>query len=66
MPFFSRVFKGKDASKKNKNNADQNQIPQKPEWRDAWTRKTVEPEEVQELLRACTHELKARGRRYIP
>ena len=36
--------------------------PAKPSWTDAWQRTEVAPEEVQELLRACTHELKARGK----
>jgi hypothetical protein len=61
MPgLFSRL-KGRDKSKKN--GADQlaDQQPQKPRWEDAWTRKTVEPEEVQQLIRYCTEELKARG-----
>jgi hypothetical protein len=31
------------------------------EFMDAWTRKSVDPEEVQELLRGCTLELKSRG-----
>ena len=35
--------------------------PPKPRWDDAWTRKDVEAEEVQELLRGCTIELKSRG-----
>lgn len=36
--------------------------PPKPLWEgDAWARKEVEPEEVQELLRGCTHELKSRA-----
>ena len=35
--------------------------PPKPHWDDAWTRKEVEPEEIQELLRVCTYELKSRG-----
>ena len=35
--------------------------PPKPLWDDAWTRTEVEPEEVQELLNACTHEMKSRG-----
>ncbi|KAK3310651.1 uncharacterized protein B0T15DRAFT_44732 [Chaetomium strumarium] len=61
MPgLFSRL-KGRDKSKKN--GADQlaDQQPQKPRWEDAWTRKTVEPEEVQQLIRCCTEELKARA-----
>ena len=35
--------------------------PLKPKWEDAWSRKDVEPEEVQELLRYCTYEIKSRG-----
>lgn len=40
--------------------------PPKPHWDDAWTRKDVEPEEIQELLRCCTSELKSRGDHGIP
>lgn len=64
--FFSRL-KGKDGSsrlsktKKNALQAVVSQPPPKPVWEDAWARKTVEPEEVQELLKQCTVELKARG-----
>ncbi|GJN79437.1 hypothetical protein PLIIFM63780_002950 [Purpureocillium lilacinum] len=36
-------------------------LPAKPKWDDAYTRKTVEPEEIHELLHYCTEELKARG-----
>ena len=67
MPFFSRVFKGKDGqtSSKARKNITQNGavpvVPQKPRWVDAWLRKDVEPEEVQELLRGCTYEIKSRG-----
>ena len=36
--------------------------PPKPLWEgDAWTRKEVEPEEIQDLLRGCTNELKSRA-----
>ena len=63
MPFFSSIFKSKDTALKK--NATQNGFtevaPQKPRWEDAWLRKDVEPEEVQELLRGCTQEMKARG-----
>jgi hypothetical protein len=68
--FFSRL-KGKDGpskvSKSKKGNPQNavNEAPPKPRWEDAWTRKTVEPEEVQELLRGCTVELKSRGTRLI-
>ena len=68
MPFFSKVFKSKDGtgiSSKSKKQAQQpntaQPLPPKPRWADAWARKDVEPEEIQELLRGCTAELKARG-----
>ena len=71
MPFFSRVFKkdkdkdGTRAKVKSKKYPDQSSpapvVPPKPRWADAWSRKDVEPEEVQELLRGCTFELKSRG-----
>ena len=36
--------------------------PPKPLWEgDAWTRKEVEPEEIQELVRGCTNEMKSRA-----
>ncbi|MCJ1316704.1 hypothetical protein MMC15_002025, partial [Xylographa vitiligo] len=63
MPFFSNIFKGRDASSTKKH---AQQIgaapvaPLKPKWEDAWSRKDVEPEEVQELLRYCTYEIKSR------
>ncbi|KAI9744393.1 MAG: hypothetical protein M1818_001922 [Claussenomyces sp. TS43310] len=68
MPgFFSRK-KGKDGSAKISkaqkhaiHNALPPDVPAKPQWDDAWTRKTVDPEEVQELLRGCTLELKAKA-----
>ncbi|TVY62718.1 Morphogenesis-related protein MSB1 [Lachnellula suecica] len=63
--FFSRL-KGKDGPSKvnKKKGAPQDNVvaaPPKPRWEDAWTRKTVDAEEVQELLRGCTLELKSRG-----
>lgn len=68
MPFFSSIFKSKDGagtSSKSKKHAVQNGAallaPPKPRWEDAWLRKDVEPEEVHELLRGCTHEMKSRG-----
>lgn len=68
MPFFSKVFRIKDrdgAFSKSKKHAHANGIaplpPPKPQWEDAWLRKEVEPEEVQELLRGCVHEVKSRG-----
>lgn len=69
MPFFSKVFRsnkdGSGATSKSKKHALQNGAvqlpPPKPRWDDAWLRKEVEPEEVQELLRGCTQELKSKG-----
>lgn len=74
MRIFSR-FRGKDkegggvASPRSKKKADLHingfvapAPPPKPLWEgDAWTRKEVEPEEIQELLRGCTNELKSRA-----
>ena len=63
MPgLFSRL-KGKDGSKKKKNanNDLADTLPAKPKWDDAWTRKSVEPEEIHDLIRCCTEELKSRG-----
>jgi hypothetical protein len=67
MPSFFSRLKGKDGPSKltkAKKNALQAAVPQpppKPRWEDAWMRKTVDPEEVQELLKGCTIELKSRG-----
>ncbi|KAH8597543.1 hypothetical protein B0O99DRAFT_78598 [Bisporella sp. PMI_857] len=63
MGLFSRS-KGKDGATKVKNKKGAqpvNEAPPKPQWEDAWTRTSVEPEEVQELLRGCTLELKSRA-----
>lgn len=64
MPFFTRVFRSKDtnaAKKAAKSPEVEEKGPAKPTWTDAWQRSEVAPEEVQELLRGCTQELKARG-----
>lgn len=71
MGLFSK-FRSKDKDgrvatpKSKKKNAHSNGSipapPAKPLWEDAWARKDVEPEEIQELLRGCTHELKSRGK----
>ena len=69
MGFFSKAFKSKEsgiaAPKSKKKSIQTNGAvpapPPKPLWDDAWTRKEVEPEEIQELLRGCTNEMKSRG-----
>ena len=63
MPSFFSRLKGKDGPAKVKKGAQPAAIqePQKPRWEDAWTRKSVDAEEVQQLLRGCTAELKSRG-----
>ncbi|PYH79740.1 morphogenesis protein [Aspergillus uvarum CBS 121591] len=64
MPFFTRVFRSKDANtpKKNAKTSEvEDKGPAKPTWTDAWQRTEVGPEEVQELLHGCTQELKARA-----
>lgn len=65
MPFFSRVFRSKDGSPASKNAGKHADAPppppQKPTWTDAWARTEVSPDEVDELLRGCTSEIKARG-----
>ncbi|CAI4218667.1 unnamed protein product [Parascedosporium putredinis] len=63
MPGLFSRFRSRDGSKKSKkNNLDDlaNQLSVK-KWDDASTRKTVEPEEIQELIRRCTEELKSRA-----
>ncbi len=66
MPSLFSRLRGKDGpnklkSKKNGNFGLTEQSPPKARWDDAWTRTTVDAEEVQELIRRCTEELKARG-----
>ncbi|KIV84911.1 hypothetical protein PV11_00660 [Exophiala sideris] len=62
MPFFSKVFKSKDSSVKKANVPTANgNTPKRPQWSDAWLRTRVDPEEVSELLRLCTSELKSRA-----
>ncbi|KAF2013131.1 hypothetical protein BU24DRAFT_230920 [Aaosphaeria arxii CBS 175.79] len=66
MPFFKNVFKSKDgprsASKGGKYTEQSGPVPPpKPRWEDAWSRKDVAPEEVQELVHGCTQEMKSRA-----
>lgn len=66
MPFFSRVFRSKDPSKKSGRLNGLPLEPEKPTWTDAWLRTEVEPEEVVDLLLGCTSELKDRGISLLP
>ncbi|KAK7743567.1 hypothetical protein SLS53_004102 [Cytospora paraplurivora] len=61
MPgLFSRLKKdGK--SRKNANADFLDQQPAQPQWTDAWARTTVEPEEIHELVKRCTEEIKSRA-----
>ncbi|KAK0728989.1 hypothetical protein B0T21DRAFT_413104 [Apiosordaria backusii] len=63
MPSLFSRLKGKDGKKSKKGQLDlDDQLAKKPRWEgDAWARKTVDPEEVEELLRYSTEELKARA-----
>ncbi|CAL3972307.1 hypothetical protein PZA11_004544 [Diplocarpon coronariae] len=64
MPSFFSRLKGKDGPSKVKKGTPQPglvDVPAKARWEDAWTRTSVDPEEVQELLRVCTVELKSRA-----
>jgi hypothetical protein len=64
MPFFSRVFRGKeDALRKQSTGITNGVANKKPQWSDAWLRTRVDPEEVAELLHLCTAEIKSRGSR---
>jgi hypothetical protein len=62
MPSFLRVFR-RDTATKSKKNANASNVvePPKPRWEEAWSRKEVQPEEVQELIHICTQEMKSRG-----
>ncbi|KAI1323524.1 DUF1708-domain-containing protein [Xylariaceae sp. FL0255] len=65
MPsLFSRI-RGKDGKLKSKKNgnldSDNVQLSDKPRWDDAYARTSIEPQEVQGLVRQCTAELKARA-----
>lgn len=54
--------KGKDGKSKKKGANDEvDQQPAKPRWTDAWARTSVEPEEVHELVKRCTEEIKSRA-----
>lgn len=65
MPSLFSRLKHKDGAKSKKKGADLDsfteQLPKGPQWTDAWTRTSVEPEEVVELIILSTEELKSRG-----
>ncbi|KAF2682852.1 hypothetical protein K458DRAFT_56361 [Lentithecium fluviatile CBS 122367] len=64
MPFFKNVFKSKDGSRAGSKAArhdEQPAAPPKPRWEDAWSRKDVAPDEIQELIHVCTQEMKSRA-----
>ncbi|TLD26291.1 hypothetical protein E2P81_ATG08103 [Venturia nashicola] len=62
MPFFSNLFKRDASSKSKKNVAPGEDVVQiKPRWEEAWSRKEVSPEEVQELIHDCSQEMKSRA-----
>jgi hypothetical protein len=62
MPSFLRVFR-RDTAANAKKNADANRVvePPKPRWEESWSRKEVQPDEIQELIHVCTQEIKSRG-----
>jgi hypothetical protein len=64
MPgLFSRL-KARDGAKSKKKDAAQSaadQLALQPKWTDAYTRTSVEPEEIHELVHCCTVELKTQG-----
>ena len=66
MPLFSRL-KSKGAQSAGKSKTEQDftngkpQEPLKPRWETTWNSKTLQPAEVEELVHACTAELKTRG-----
>ncbi|KAF2663048.1 hypothetical protein K491DRAFT_616949 [Lophiostoma macrostomum CBS 122681] len=67
MPFFKNVFRSKDgprsksAAGKYADGRDEPVAQPKPRWEDAWSRKDVAPEEIQELIHVCTQEMKSRA-----
>ena len=64
MAIFSKL-RGKGAQPAKGKNVDltngSKAQPVKPRWQSTWTSTEVEPDEVQELIHACTAEMKLRG-----
>ncbi|KAF3046383.1 hypothetical protein E8E12_006562 [Didymella heteroderae] len=61
MPFFKNVFKSKDPSRSGSKAEASSEPAPRPRWEDAWSRKDVAPEEIQELVHVCTQEMKSRA-----
>lgn len=64
MPaFLNKVFKRENSAAAKKAEADAAAAakPVEVKYQDAWFRTSVTPEDVQELLRGCTNEIKHRG-----
>ena len=64
MPFFSRFkHKGGPAVSRPKTDGDSSRpaVQQRPRYQSSWNSATVVPEEVEELVHACTLEMKSRG-----
>ncbi|KAG0125184.1 hypothetical protein HOY82DRAFT_493212 [Tuber indicum] len=62
MPtFLNKVFKWDHAGSSKKIEPSAPPPPQEVKHQDAWLRTEVTPEQVQELLRGCTQEIKSRG-----
>lgn len=68
MPLFSRVFRSKDSTLPKSKSKSQLVVqhgqaiaPPKPRFTANWTSKKIDPEEVEELIHACTLELKSRA-----
>lgn len=62
MPtFLNKVFKRDHAGSSKKVEQSAPPPPQEVKHQDAWLRTEVAPEQVQELLRGCTQEIKSRG-----
>ena len=62
MPFFSKVFKRDGVAKSKNQTVNAPAEPAKPRWEESWSRKDIAAEEVQELIHACSQELKSRGK----
>ncbi len=67
MPSIFSRFRGRDGPSRVKSKKGSNldhlkdQAAARPRWEDAFARKTVEADEVYDLIKRCTEELKARG-----